>query len=444
VPTIAYQLCFTFPRLLTHISHASNDATLLAATPRRQLQDLVIDPVRKLVEDLEVPILLVLDALDECEGKKSEDSISEALDVLIPAASDSTLKIKILITSRRERYLLEVLDRYKANISFRQMEHFISLRDIELVVKSKLRNLQGVFKYKWGKEIKWPSDEDIRDLLVMCGSVILAAATILRLLESQPVEGNGPDPRTTLNMLREIHNPTMTPGLLATNVPLSLDSLYLAILKSAAQRHAKENEREQLRLLLAFIVLSADRLSPEEIDALLRITSQDYFPVLRAVIEVPDDGRPVQALHSSFHDFMTNPLRCTDSDLRFIDPKRYHARLADACLLELMSLKQNVFDVPGPETRNTDMKSRITQTFSKDMCYAVKYWPMHVVSGSALGGDQEDGLVVQRLADFAAIGLLHWMEALSYLGHLGKARTLIEFVVRNLAVRRFYDLRITS
>jgi hypothetical protein len=442
ITTMAYRLSFTFPQLRPHISSALEDETLLGPVPQRQLRKLIIHPIRRIADSLTSPILLVIDALDECEGDSIE-TVSNMLDLLISEITKFPTPIKVILTSRREDYLRGILILNATKIQAREIESFIPVTGIEIYIKSRMLLLEKVFRIirGWTPEAVWPSDDDIRAVKTMSGQLFLSAVTVLRILESQSIiDDPDPDPRRTLRMLKEsmaessMSGPARDMRMSKGRDSVVLDAWYLEVLKLAARCHPTLKGRNNIRLLLAFIVLAFNHLSKAEIDSLLKIKSGDYFPVLHAIVEVPDDGKPIRTLHASFYDFMTDPLRCTDSDLQFINPQQYHATLAKACLRKIATLSRNILKVSSAYQTNQDLEESITENFSGDIRYAVKYWIMHI-EGCSPEGTLEDEEVIKSVSEFARSGILHWIEALSYLIHLRQGRDAVERLKKLIAVR---------
>ena len=90
-----------------------------------------------------------------------------------------------------------------------------------------------------------------------------------------------------------------------------------------------------------------------------------------------------------------------------------HRQLGMHCirLLESGSLKEDICGVVGPGTRRSAVaKSEVRASLPEALTYACSYWVQHVVSGEEQIKD--DGAVLQFLQKH----ILHWMEALSWLG----------------------------
>jgi hypothetical protein len=359
--TLAYRLCFTFPQLRTRIAQALQDETLLTSPSlRRCLRELILVPIRQEAQSLASPIVIVIDALDECDGARGENSIVQFVDILVSELEAlENIPLKFLVTSRPHKHLLRVFSR------------------------AWIHNQTSILSL----HVDW-------------------------------------DPRMVLDGLRRSEPKTAR-----------LDEIYCEVLIAAANRHPAFKERVALSLLLAFIVLSFDRLAAPDIDALLQIKSQQFLPILRLVINVPAGGGPLCALHASFHDFMVDPLRCVGTPIGHIDRELFHLKIAKLCLKNLQMLKRDLLNLhelqgkPLTEITNADVIDRVDM-IPKELCYAVKYWAIHLAC--ARNSKNEELLVLLEV--FVQADIIHWVEALSYLGYLNQGITHLNDVMQLLDV----------
>ncbi|KAM6492648.1 hypothetical protein JOM56_012372, partial [Amanita muscaria] len=101
--TIAYQLCVYNERFAKAIGDALGTKRGSAATtkdPQEQLQVLILDPLRNIVQSRDRPILVVVDALDEC----NEDDVSAVVEGLSQLVRDLP-SFKVILTTRPLPYL---------------------------------------------------------------------------------------------------------------------------------------------------------------------------------------------------------------------------------------------------------------------------------------------------------------------------------------------------
>ncbi|KAF8967318.1 hypothetical protein BDZ97DRAFT_1642086, partial [Flammula alnicola] len=109
VTTIAYQLAMNIPGLLAQINHImSVDPTLPNKAIDVQFQSLVVGPFQ---HSTSIPLrssIIVVDALDECNGEETQSTI---LALIANAVEVYKLPLRFLITSRPELHIREAFDR---------------------------------------------------------------------------------------------------------------------------------------------------------------------------------------------------------------------------------------------------------------------------------------------------------------------------------------------
>ncbi|KIL54630.1 hypothetical protein M378DRAFT_92165, partial [Amanita muscaria Koide BX008] len=69
-PTIAYQLCVyneTFAKAIGDVLDTERGSAAITKGPQEQLRVLILEPLRSIVQSRVRPILVVVDALDECD-----------------------------------------------------------------------------------------------------------------------------------------------------------------------------------------------------------------------------------------------------------------------------------------------------------------------------------------------------------------------------------------
>ncbi|KAG8960920.1 hypothetical protein FRC03_005985, partial [Tulasnella sp. 419] len=149
--TIAYQLARFNKSFFSVISDSvSGHPDSPAAYLRTQLEDLIIEPLRKLSDpDKPSVLVLVLDALDECSN---ELQVEEMLVLLASAIPKLPFRMKVFITSRPEVHIRSQFDnpamRLVAQASFlHEIKADIIQRDVGLYINHHLqeisRNLLG-------------------------------------------------------------------------------------------------------------------------------------------------------------------------------------------------------------------------------------------------------------------------------------------------------------
>jgi hypothetical protein len=445
--TIAYRLCVNFPETLQpHILEVlKRDPTVLSLLPERHFQALVVDSIRAISASLSHPILLVIDALDECQWGNGESAVAQFISLLADELADRTVRLKVFVTSRPENplplfsrrnvkreTLLELVQTF-------DVESSIPEADLELYVTHQMTELAATYLH--GTQT-WPSPGDIRAVLKLAGNLFISVATIIRMLKLAE-KGREPDPRGVLQRLQKdlVLEDTQHTQRVPIAGPSSyhtdhLDRLYREVLNVAGKRHSTQVSRTNIRRLLAFVVVSFQPLSGDDIGELLGFRAKSLIPVLHPVLATTPSDQPLRARHTSFHDFITNPERCTVPSIRHIVPQESHLDLAFACLSELKRSQRNLLGLIKAEyyiPEIDDDSEVFLQKVSKVRLYAIRYWQMHI-SRCAVDGVLEDDHLLKEIGAFVCGNLFHWIEALGYLGLLDEGRAILENMVEILPV----------
>ncbi|KAM6491358.1 hypothetical protein JOM56_013132 [Amanita muscaria] len=163
-PTIAYQLCVyndTFAKAIGDVLDTERGSAAITKGPREQLQVLILEPLRSIVRSRVRPILVVVDALDECD-EDDERAVVKGLRQLIRELPS----FKVILTTRPQP---ESLDPFFGNQGGHEIFHLQDIGnlvvdgDIRLYLKHYLSPLQVQKHYP---ERQWcASDEEIESLV---------------------------------------------------------------------------------------------------------------------------------------------------------------------------------------------------------------------------------------------------------------------------------------
>jgi hypothetical protein len=154
-------------------------------------------------------------------------------------------------------------------------------------------------------------------------------------------------------------------------------------------------------------------LSTSSLSRLLQLPREDIdstFNDLHAILDIPKDPtRQLRLHHPSFRDFLLNRDRCGDF---WVDEKEAHQILAARCI-KLMSqaLKKDICEIHAPGSQASQIESgRIQKCLPPEVQYACLYWVQHLQRS---GSQAYDGEEAHR---FLQAHLLHWLEALGWIG----------------------------
>jgi hypothetical protein len=184
IRTLAYKLSCTLP-LRGYISEALDDTTLLRASPTLQFQELIIRPLEKLHKSNPLPfsILIAIDALDECDGENSATSITHFIPILAKELAQTSVSLKVLLTSRPNRVLAGMFPPQTSYTGRR----LLSLDDIGASVVDRDLRLYITHKlevFNEGNRVDgWPKEDDIKALVKLSSGVFISANKLLKSVE---------------------------------------------------------------------------------------------------------------------------------------------------------------------------------------------------------------------------------------------------------------------
>ena len=90
---------------------------------------------------------------------------------------------------------------------------------------------------------------------------------------------------------------------------------------------------ERFQAIIGTIVLAQDPVPIEPLAELVGLDSEDVYAVLdnlQSVISLSGHGETPHIYHNSFHDYITDAIRCKDRNLCIV-PKDGHTRIATRC-----------------------------------------------------------------------------------------------------------------
>jgi len=374
--TIAFQLRIDHPILRAPISHALEDPTILTANSETQLRKLILDPISQTQADLPKRLVVVIDALDECD----DDIIAYIVELLATTLEkyDPSVRIRLrfLVTSRPEPHLLKFFTKlHTPSFDLSTVDPADRENDIRIFLEDRLRNI-ATSAPDWQKE---PKEEDIRLLAKISGGVFVAA----RIAVDYVAFGESPN-----SQLQKMHRVRHLSGL---------DVVYRLVLDTIVQ---EESVRDILRPIIGTVILSFTPLSRQALADLLHVEIvrlNNLLDTFRAVIHVRE-GDEIYPIHASLRDFLTDRDRCTDSRI-FIYPSQHHTRISHACFNRMESLLQK------PDLRSFCRDGE--KLLPGDLTYACQYWARHLAESTF------DLPLVDLLRDFASDRLLYWIEGLS-------------------------------
>jgi hypothetical protein len=399
LPTIAYQLAHKQSAFRTLICDAiASDEDVRNRSVAAQAN--VLFSTLFEVHVPEVPLLIVLDALDECHLENGCEG-GGAVPLLL-AKFASLPSVKILITSRPEDTIRHMFKGVNSRLALHDIEDDIVQSDVFHYLKHTLGEHARVRELP----LPFPTNGELDELVKRAGTLFIYAATVVKWVS---------DPKAKPQLrLQQVLDQDADEVAYQHKM---LDGMYSQILEQAAQTsgNPKSHERALYHILSAVVMLQ----EPMSEAALASLAGEDkragaILPLLSAVLLV-DEAEPVRLFHPSFPDFITDKERCLDK--RFLVMRSEgHLRLAIQCL-EIMNtgLCEDICDIRDSSLANSevaDLEKRLDRVAPSELRYACNYWHVHLRLAASTPSS-----LIERLETFCSLHLLHWIELLSLLGN---------------------------
>ncbi|KAF2224457.1 hypothetical protein BDZ85DRAFT_102571 [Elsinoe ampelina] len=423
VTTIAAQMAERIPFLRKHIVSAlETNPSLPDKMLDAQYQSLILDTLSAASEGRKSSssLFIVVDALDECEDK---EEISLILQVLNKQPGRG--RIRILVTSRPDTPSIQGFDGVGSHdhVDLYKATEWTMRSDIELYFRRKLGGLRkGSKRDSSGSCKSWPDQQSIQILAARAQPLFIVAAILCRFIGDQTE-----DPERRLRqVLRDSRSFTSDP----------LDQIYCSVLTQYLNTDFASDRQERIRIFTKVIGTVILLFDPLSVNNLARLLVEDADQVqrrlgsLRSILILADEQQkeaPIRTLHMTLHDFLTSDRIALSSNqllwsLR-IHKETQHGDIATNCIRLLSDsgiLRKDICGIGRPDTpRKTVKKTIIESALSRDITYAACYWIEHFCLSDR---ELADGDIVHN---FLTDHLLHWLEALSWLGYLSESVALI-------------------
>lgn len=409
--TIAVQMARAFPLVRNYISDAiAKQPEVAHQAMFEQWNKLILQPLQTARDHQAAPrpILLVVDALDECDNQKD---IRLILQLLAGTKDLTTLSLRIFVTSRPD-IPIRLGFREMSTIMYKDLVlHDVPRSVVDSDIYTFLKYELGQIRREYDLPVNWPKEQELSLLVQKANCLFIYAATACLYIRAP--RGISPKARLSNLILGCADD-----GLSTRN----LDGMYMQILRDSVAGEYSDAERRglatQFRLLVGSIVVLFDALSATALSRLLQPEAESIdilnmtLDPLQSVLSIPEDtGSPIRVIHPSFRDFLLDQHRCSDNQF-WIDRKQAHSKLAGSCI-ELMSsaLKRNICGLPSPGSRAADIKgNELIRCVPLPLQYACRYWVGHLEQSDI------DLFHDKAIEIFLREHFLHWLEALSVMG----------------------------
>ncbi|KAF8704283.1 WD domain, G-beta repeat, partial [Rhizoctonia solani] len=393
LPSIAYQLASFSPPFRYALSQTLRlDRDVHHRLLKSQFESLIVKPILAAKHTLSYDIVVVIDALDECEN---ENSIGQILDLLLGV--DLSVPIRFLISSRPEpeiyrRMMQRTGQSFEARLVLHELDQGVVKKDIKTYL---IHQLNGI-----------PLTPAQLDALVeRSGILFIYAATAAAYIRAGYILM---EHQERLDMILGISTPS------SDGKDKYIDELYRTILSAAFNNFALDKSgRERMGTILNTVICAQEPMTTQTIAGLLKLKNREQVQALLrplgSVIHVSERGGLVTVLHTSFSDFLLDQQRSTSF---YCNPAQNHESLARVCL-EAIKSNDPQFNIGGikssyyPDEEIADIAERVDGAITQELFYSCRNWANHVQLAEKC--DELEKLVYDHLS----IRLLLWMEILN-------------------------------
>ena len=362
-----------------------------------QFEHLIAKPLKPVFGTSVKPLLVVIDALDEC------DSYEKLLPSLV-SWSHLSKSLKLFITSRHYQ---------KIQSRLRPVSLYYNLNTGHGVSSQTSDDLEKYFLARFseatGLPQKWPCPAKISFLVRKAAGLFVWAKSAMDFILY-----DGGDPEERLNIISADSGEGIN----------AVDSLYHQVIFVAMQGLRKP-EKEGLKFVLGSIIIAKNPLRIQDLTELLEVKDaflNSIIGQLSPILSVGDTSY-LRICHQSVADFLLDS-ECSQ-DL-WLDPQLYSLCFAGSCLKFMNAkLKFNFFNLKTSHILNKnipELNDHIESVKSTALDHASYFWASYLQEDC----DETLQLEVQAAVEkFLMVHFLHWLEIMSLMGRVDHAAQLL-------------------
>ncbi|CAE7106529.1 unnamed protein product [Rhizoctonia solani] len=390
IPSIAYQLARASRPFRSVLSSVlEKDPDIHTRLPDLQFSTLIVQPMVKVKNSLGDTLVVVIDALDECESKEATGQI---LDILLTKTIN--LPVKFIVASRPEPEIRDEMQKQKDQTNSRVVLHELDGHAVRTDIETYLRASLAPMK---------PTDQQILQLAERAGVLFIHAATVVRYVGNDRF-------RRSEERMQKVLEASSNSGTKHAEI----DELYTTVLRAALDDPSLDNdEREDMRQVLHTVICTQEPLTVEALSRLMKIEKSKRVRLaldpLWSVLHISGETELVTTLHASFPDYMFDFSR---SKQYHCDRTVHNEYVAHLCFdyLEQVRPQFNICGLESSFVRDDEVQGieeRIQGAISTEMFYASRYWAVHLhyTPGSPT--------LIQKLEELLSTRLLLWMEVMN-------------------------------
>jgi hypothetical protein len=416
--SIARQLTMRYPELEPHVAGALRQQRDLLNKDWNTLWKMLIEQPLKAMRpsgDRQTLIVIVIDALDECDDDKHIKRLIDVITQLETLADDANnclhTRLRIVITSRPETPIQAGFRRTPSTVHRDLTLHDVARDMVDGDICLFIYNqFEGFEKDRYWLRDCPPSIDAVDNLVHISEGLFIFAATVCRLVavEERPdraLETFLSDKSRTIGERKDSIN--MEP----------LHQMYSRILLKATT----SKDQAVLQKILGAIATLCEPVRPKALARLLRMDEHDIHSHLQGLhsvvrMSLRDEG-PIRLFHASFGDFLFDTQQHWATNFRMERPL-VHGQLLEACITAMEAcLKRDIcgLQIPGISVAGVDQKI-LDENIPEYVRYACRYWSEHF---KAAGTDPT------RVNLFLRKHLLNWLESMSLIKRLSESAHML-------------------
>jgi len=345
--TISHYLATTFPSVCKAIETLfADDPDVLHHTPDIQLRRLVIEPLLAFDNPNVSPLVIVIDGLDECEGRATQYRIIEQV-FSVYRCNDAIPNVRFVIASRPEPWIHNKFTSERG-----ELLHQVSLeqtaetsRDIRTYLQS---GFQGICDDPNHQNrlsnitLPWPSPSDLDQLVEKASGQFIYASTVLKFI-NYPHAMLDERLKLVISLKSESPKPFAELDRLYTQIlsmipfPDQEKAILIlgAVLYVSASTDTYQNETLSITELLLGLKAGESYSALHSVHSLLHIPQSFPSAAHRDAMTpkgykewLKDGSHAVRFYHKSFPDFLEDRTRSGEF---FIDKNAVNTKLAVGC-----------------------------------------------------------------------------------------------------------------
>ncbi|KAE9402798.1 WD40 repeat-like protein, partial [Gymnopus androsaceus JB14] len=422
--TIAYDLSISLPEFGKHLIEVLDDDPYISTSMsiEEQWNKLIMAPAKFITSNR--PVVIIIDALDECGPKEEGGPRDMLLSLLINSIRELPKIFRVFVTSRMEGDVHAAVD------------EGLDAKSVQAQYMSNLQQTQeDTHKYVVHRMMTRKGAPGILNES-QCQILAEKAQGFFQWAYTacEALRGRGKAGLTVKKRFERCIS--LSPGHGQDLLPL--DKLYKSILEDVFDSNDSE-AMSQYRMVMVQILAAFEPLSSQSLQKIqlsrCGYLGEDYDDEeLDAVIHflgslftgIDQKNTPIRPVHTSVHDFLVDEKRSREYAVRL---EEGHLMLAVGTLqLMITDLHFNICDLESSYFLNSQVENlseKIRTNISPSLSYACTFWGSHIINARSYS------ILAPLLRKFLREVLLFWMELLSILRKVNvisdTARVLLDF-----------------